>query len=70
MDATMFLELSMMTYLCFIYSRVLFYFDVPYAVNVAILWGGALGLNHLVTCRSFEKSVVASLQVWADPCLT
>ena len=32
------LELSMMTYLCFIYSRVLFYFDVPHAVDVAILW--------------------------------
>jgi hypothetical protein len=28
----------MMTYLCFIYSRALFYFDVPHAVNVAILW--------------------------------
>ena len=27
-----------MTYFCFIYSRVLFYFDVPHAVDVSILW--------------------------------
>jgi hypothetical protein len=27
----------MMTYLCFIYSKTLFYFDVPHAVDVSIL---------------------------------
>ena len=31
------LELSMMTYLCFIYDKSLFYFDVPHAVDIAIL---------------------------------